>query len=200
MSPWFGEAEVDPATGTCDAPEVVLLSEVMKMPHGKTLIPFVCAALVAAVVLSTPAAHAGSFGDGVSLEEATPIHEILAEPDAWIGKEVRIEGGVLDVCPKAGCWIEVGEAGESIQIKVDDGVIVFPTDAKGHVASAQGTVEAIEMTREEYLAWLAHVAEEKGETFDEASAEIGEGPFRIFRIRGTGAEIEGVEAANAPAG
>lgn len=169
------------------------------MPRVKTLIPSVCAVLVAAFVLCPLAAHAGSFGEGVSLEEATPIAKILADPDAWIGKTVRIEGGVLDVCPRAGCWMEVGEAGESIQIKVDDGVIVFPTDAKGQVASAEGTVEAVEMTREDYVAWLAHVAEEKGEVFDEASAEIGDGPFRIIRIRGTGAEIEGFEESDAPA-
>lgn len=192
--------DVDPRAGTGGAPDVMLRPEVTRMPQRRTLVSCLCAVLVTAVVLWTPAAQGGSFGDGVSLEEATPIHEIMADPDAWVGKEVRIEGGVLDVCPKAGCWIEVGDPGESIQIKVDDGVIVFPTDAKGQIASAQGTVEAVEMTREEYVAWLAHVAEEKGEVFDEASAEIGDGPYRIIRIRGTGAEIEGVETPAAPAG
>lgn len=148
--------------------------------------------LVAVAALIVPAVYGGSFGEGVTIEETTPVHEILADPDAWIGKTVRVEGGVLDVCPKAGCWMEIGEAGESIQIKVDDGVIVFPTDAKGHVASAEGTVEAVEMTREEYVEWLEHVAEEKGEEFDEDTLELGDGPYRLIRIRGTGAEIDGV--------
>ena len=80
--------------------------------------------------------------------------------------------------------------GESIQIKVDDGVIVFPTDAKGRIAAAQGEVEAIEMTREKYVGWLAHAAEEKGEEFDAETADIGDGPYRIIRIKGTGARIE----------
>ncbi len=142
------------------------------------------------IPITATAAEAEIYGAGVDIEEATPILDIVADPDAFIGKTVRIEGTVLDVCPKKGCWIEVGAGGETIQVKVEDDVIVFPATAKGRIADAQGEVEAIEMSRERYLAWLAHVAEEKGEEFDPASVEIGEGPYRILRIRGTGARIE----------
>ncbi|MEM7356443.1 MAG: DUF4920 domain-containing protein [Acidobacteriota bacterium] len=135
-------------------------------------------------------AEAEVYGDAIDEAEPTPIAKILADPDAFLGKTVRIEGGILDVCPKKGCWIEIGDAEHHIQLKVDDDVIVFPTDAKGRVAAAQGEVEALELTREKYLGWLAHRAEEMGRAFDAASAEIGEGPYRIIRIRGTGAEIE----------
>ncbi len=156
------------------------------------------AAVLTAAGLSISAAAAAAeteiYGEGVDVERATPILEILADPDAFLGKTVRIEGTVLDVCPKKGCWIEVGAAGESIQVKVDDDVIVFPTAAKGHIAAAQGTVEAIEMTRDRYLAWLGHLAEEKGESFDAENADIGDGPYRLIRIRGTGARIRGTGA------
>ncbi len=135
------------------------------------------------------AADVEIYGDGVKLEEATPIAKILADPDSYVGKTVRVDGGVLDVCPRKGCWIEVGDEGESIRIKVDDGVIVFPAAAQGKIAAAQGEVEAIDMTREKYLGWLAHLAEEKGETFDADSADLGDGPFRLIRIRGTGARF-----------
>lgn len=138
----------------------------------------------------TISAEPAKYGGGVELEESTSIAALLADPDAYLGKTVRVEGGVLDVCPRKGCWIEIGEAEQNIQIKVDDGVIVFPTSARGKIAAAQGVVEAIEMTREKYIGWLAHVAEEKGEPFDAATAEVGDGPYRIIRIRGTGAEID----------
>jgi hypothetical protein len=130
------------------------------------------------------------FGSGVSLEKATPIHAILADPDAYLGKTVRIEGGVLDVCPAKGCWIEIGDQDDKIQVKVEDDVIVFPADAKGRIAAAQGQVEAVEMSREQYVAWLAHLAEERGEELDEETTDLGDGPFRLIRIRGTGARIE----------
>lgn len=136
------------------------------------------------------AEEAEIYGAGVDLEEVTPIADILGDPDAYLGKTVRIEGGVLDVCPMKGCWIEVGGEDQKIRVKVDDGVIVFPADARGRIAAAQGTVEALELSREDYVRWLAHLAEEKGESFDAESLELGEGPFRLVQIRGTGARIE----------
>ena len=136
------------------------------------------------------AAEATVYGDGVDIAQATSIGEILADPGAYLGKTVLIEGGVLDVCPKKGCWIEIGEAEDHIQLIVDDDVIVFPVDAKGRFAAAQGKVEAIELTREKYLGWLAHRAEVKGEAFDPESVDLGDLPFRIIRIRGSGARIE----------
>ncbi len=147
------------------------------------------------LVSADAAAEAAVYGDDIDVAQATPIGKILADPDAYLGKTVRVEGGVLDVCPKKGCWIEIGNGEDHIQLKVDDDVIVFPADAKGRVAAAQGEVEAIELTREKYLGWLAHQAEEKGEDFDADSVELGDGPFRIIRIRGTGARIEAMPAA-----
>jgi hypothetical protein len=133
------------------------------------------------------AAEQQSFGAGVQVAETTSVAKILADPDAYVGKKVRIEGKVTDVCPMAGCWMEMDEGGKTIKVKVDDGVIVFPAAAKGQPAVAEGVVEAIPMTREKYVDWLAHLAEEKGEKFDPAT--VGDGPFRILQIKGTGAKI-----------
>lgn len=160
------------------------------------VLPTLLAVLAASLLLPAVAlAEAEVYGEGVEPLEATPIGKILADPDAFIGKTVRIEGGVLDVCPKKGCWIEIGDAEDHIQLKVDDDVIVFPVDAKGRFAAAQGEVEALELTRERYLGWLAHRAEEKGEAFDAEAVDLGDGPFRILRIRGTGARIEAASSA-----
>ena len=149
--------------------------------------------LLPVVVGADGATKGESYGNGVSLTETTSIREILARPDDFVGKTVRIEGPVLDVCPMKGCWMELGAAqGDgtaSLRVKVDDGVITFPVTAKGKLAVAEGKVEALPMSREQYVGWLAHLAEERGETFDPAS--VGEGPFCILQIHGTGAKIEG---------
>lgn len=146
--------------------------------------------LLGLLAVAAPAARAAEYGKGVKVAEATPIAKILADPDAYVGKTVRIEGKVLDVCPMAGCWMELAEEGgkEKLKVKVDDGVIVFPMTAVGKLAVAEGTLEAIPMTREKYVEWLKHLAEEKGETFDAAS--VGEGPFRILQLKGTGARVD----------
>ena len=67
-------------------------------------------------------------------------------------------------------------------------MIVFPVTAKGRLAVAEGVLEAIPMTRESYVGWMAHLAEERGQTFDASS--VGDGPFRILQLKGTGARIE----------
>ncbi len=125
----------------------------------------------------------------MTLPETTSLAKILADPDAYVGKKVRIEGRVADVCPMKGCWMELSEekGGSKLRVKVDDGVIVFPVTAKGKLAVAEGVVEAIPMTRERYVAWLEHLAEERGQKLDPAT--VGSGPYRILQIRGTGARI-----------
>jgi hypothetical protein len=149
--------------------------------------------LFLSLVLLVPAyaADGTSFGEGVTLAETTSVAKILADPDAYVGKKVRIEGKVLDVCPMKGCWLELaeGEGTQSVRFQVEDDVIVFPVTAKGKLAVAEGIVEAIPMTRDRYVAWLEHQAEERGQKLDPAT--VGEGPFRIIQIKGTGAKIEG---------
>ena len=75
-----------------------------------------------------------------------------------------------------------------IQVKVDDGVIVFPLEAVGRQAAAEGKVEILDLSRDQYEAWLRHAAEETGKEFD--PSQVGEGPYRIVRLRGLGAEIQ----------
>ena len=60
---------------------------------------------------------------------------------------MRVEGVVTDVCTMMGCWMGLAPTdapkGQAILIKVDDGVIVFPTSARGKRATAQGVVERV---------------------------------------------------------
>lgn len=131
-----------------------------------------------------------TIGAGVTLEEATPIATILAGPMAWKGREVRVEGEVTGVCTKKGCWMDLSDAeGNTLKVRVEDGVLVFPEDAEGLRASAEGTVSVQEMDRERYLGWQQHLASDRGETFDEST--LGEGPYLLVEIAGTGARVEG---------
>lgn len=144
-------------------------------------------------LLATSSLWAGtqSYGAGVKEAETTSVAKIMADPDAYVGKTVRIEGKVTDVCPMKGCWMELEEKGgaDRMRVRVEDGVIVFPVDAKGKSAVAEGKLEAISMDREQYVGWLQHLAEEQGKTFD--ASTVGDGPFRIFELRATGAKVEG---------
>jgi RecJ-like exonuclease len=109
------------------------------------------------------------LGKGVDLETVTPIKALLTEPGKHLGKEVRIEGEITQVCQMAGCWIMVKDSSsdEPIMVKVDDGVIVFPKDGAGKKITAQGKLEKVA---------------------DEAQEEAGS--KSPYRIKGSGAILQ----------
>jgi hypothetical protein len=147
--------------------------------------------LAAALLLLAPLAAAGApvrVGAEITVAEATPMADILLSPSDYAGKTVRVEGEVRGVCTRMGCWMDIADqAGNRIRIQVEDGVMVFPSDATGRPAVAQGTVTVEELSREQYVAWKRHLAEEGAAPFDEAT--VGEGPFRVVQIAGTGARV-----------
>jgi len=64
--------------------------------------------------------------DGITLEESTPIAEIVAAPDDFEGKLVQIEGLTVEVCSSQGCYVKIqDEAKNSLMLKVTDGVVDF---------------------------------------------------------------------------
>ena len=130
----------------------------------------------------------GKYGSEVTLEEKTNISDILNSPEDYLDKKVLVEGEVLDVCQKMGCWMELqsDSEGEKIKIKVKDGEIIFPVEAKGQTALVEGTVYKIELTQEEATEYLEHVAEEQNQEFKPSTVT---GPMTIYQIKGLGAEI-----------
>ncbi len=139
-----------------------------------------------AVTPVTAPAPGKTFGAGVSVAEVTSISTILATPDAFKGKTVKVEGMVTDVCPKRGCWFEMaGEGtGQKLKFKVVDGEMVFPVDSKGMYAQAQGQVSVKELSLEESKQHAEYEAKEYGKPYDPASVTK---PTLIVRLDGTGA-------------
>jgi len=156
---------------------------------------------IAAVPVS--AGDSGTYGDGVTLEEAVPIDTLIANADDYVGQKVRVDGVITGVCKKRGCWMQVTnpESGNGVRIKVEDGVIVFPYTSMGHEAQAEGVFEAIKLTPEQIEARtaVAH-GHEPGEACDKDGTE-GDGTGAgcdapavgeyVYMINGTGAVIKG---------
>ena len=128
------------------------------------------------------------YGAGVTLADNTVVSQILANPEAWAGKRVRVEGEVADVCQMAGCWMEVtgDQPGKKIKFKVTDGAIVFPKDAAGKHAVAEGTVRLIPLSLEQTRKVKQHEADEQGKPFDPASVTA---PETLVRLDGIGAVL-----------
>jgi len=128
------------------------------------------------------------LGNEISLTEKTKISDILADPESYLDQVVLVEGEVLEVCPKMGCWMELKSEteGEKIKVKVKDGEIVFPVEAVGSNALVEGKVYKLELTQEEAAEYFEHVAEESGKEFDPSTIT---GPVTLYQIKGLGAEI-----------
>lgn len=140
------------------------------------------------VACSQKTSTAEKYGAALTLDEQTKVSAILAAPESYLGKKVLIEGQVLEVCAKAGCWLEIAgdQAEQKIKVKVNDGEIVFPMTAKGQTAKVEGEVYKIELSAEEALGYQQHLAEEQGVAFDSTSVS---GPMTIYQIKGLAAEI-----------
>jgi len=98
-------------------------------------------AILVPFLMAAPA-FAQQFGEPLALKDATPISAILADPAALQGELVQVKGTIVDVCPKAGCWVVIRETGADRQItfKVEDGAMVFTPGLKGREITAEGTV------------------------------------------------------------
>lgn len=128
------------------------------------------------------------YGKKLSQTESVLISKILDNPKQYEGKLVRVEGLVTGVCAHRGCWINLAgdKPGKKLRFKVRDGVITFPMTEKGNYAVAEGVVRVNKLSLKQTRNFLAHLAKEKGEKFDES--KITE-PRTIVSLDGRGAVI-----------
>ena len=141
------------------------------------------------VLLLAATAVADTYGKALSASQPVKVSELIASPDKYVGKIVKVEGLVTEVCAKRGCWMNLAGDKEfqTIRIKVDDGVIVFPLSAKGKKAAAEGTFTKIELSKEQTLEYKKHMAEEANAPFDPKSVSSG---MTIDQVKGVGATIQ----------
>ena len=149
----------------------------------------VLAAAVVALGTTTAQAQGKNYGKQLTLKEKTPISAILKDPKAYNGKRVQVEGTIVEVCEERGCWIKIAsdKPFESIRFKVEDGVIVFPLDAKGKMALAEGVVKVSTLTRAQQVAQIMEMAKERKTAPD--TSKVKEGAIDI-QIMGEGARVK----------
>ena len=112
---------------------------------------FVAVALIA-LAAGLQAAET-TYGAGVKLAAATPIKDLYASPEKFVGKTLRVDGVVTSVCTEMGCWLAIGAADnpdQAVRFQADhDGKIVFPITLKGKPASAEGVFVKIDASNKE---------------------------------------------------
>ncbi|WP_244390301.1 MULTISPECIES: DUF4920 domain-containing protein [unclassified Pseudoalteromonas] len=142
--------------------------------------------MIATIGLSSAAAE--QFGKPVDNTNRLKISTIMAAPDNYLDQPITIEGTVVGVCAKRGCWMTIAsdKRFENLQIKVNDGDMVFPMTAKGSKAIATGKLNKIQLNLDRTKALLAHRAQQAGNEFDENTVTE---PMAIYQLVPTGVEI-----------
>jgi hypothetical protein len=144
--------------------------------------------LLVLVALVTAAAGEIKLGKPFTIDEFIGIDKLMTHADRYVGRVVQVKGTVRDVCRAMGCWMELADiqSGKHIRVKVRDGEIVFPKEAIGKTAIAEGTLEQVKLTREQAVAQAKHEAEANGRKFDPESISAD---VTYYQIKGTGAVI-----------
>ena len=170
----------------------------------RTLILLTALAILGPTITGAGVPEGKVYGEGVTIATPVDMKTLMADPDAYVGKKVRVDGVITAVCKKRGCWMQITNAeGEGLRVKVEDGVIVFPYTSMGHKAAAEGVFEAIKLTPEQIEARKAQAAKEHAASHAEGeSCEKDGSPAKaagcdapvvadtIFMLRGTGAVIQ----------
>ena len=148
---------------------------------------FIPAVFCAVLVLQ--AADTRHYGQPMTLKEETRISEILASPEKFKGKRVRVRGVVTDACAERGCYLNLkgDKKFQELMFKVDDGVIVFPASVLGSEAIAEGIVSLQVFSEKEQREMCPIEAKALNRKFDPAKIK---GPMKVIRLDGLGAEIK----------
>ena len=151
-----------------------------------------CVSLMIAAGCAAPRTH---FGEPMRLASTQPltVGHILADPEHYDGRYVRVHGTITVLCAHSGCWMKLAHNAKDER----EGLIVLftydrekyrlPPEAKGHAAVVEGTVviaETPEATRR-------HRAEEQGMSAEEVAKIVG--PERSVRLKCPAATVFGVK-------
>ena len=142
--------------------------------------------IAAAAPVAAGAPEGRVFGGGLTIEQATPISTLLAAPQDYAGKVIRIEGVITEVCARHGDWLKVAtpRSGSGILVKVDGTEISFPPDCVTRLISVEGVFEA---GRDETAA--ARLDLHEGEDSPHVCAAMTREGIHFY-LRATGAVIQ----------
>jgi len=79
-----------------------------------------------------------SFGQPITQAQFTPIGNILAKPEQFAGKTVKVQGQITDECPSGG-WFFLTDQTGLIYVNLHPSYFAIP-QVRGRQAVAQGSV------------------------------------------------------------
>jgi len=128
------------------------------------------------------------YGAKISLSNYLELSEIMKDPEQYVGKRVLVEGKVVMICARKGCWmdIESNKTNEVVHINIPSDMFTFTMSAQDREVHIEGIMERKDMSKEEAITWYANKAEDAGLKFDPKTVT---GPESVYLINAIGAEL-----------
>lgn len=89
-----------------------------------------------------------------------PLEEIASDGEAYLGRSVRVDARVSEVCQKKGCFFIVQQGQSALRISFKDYGFFVPTDVGGKRVALIGEVVTRKLSQDE----ANHYAEDLGKT------------------------------------
>lgn len=156
----------------------------------KTIATILCGGLF---LLGGCAGKATNFGEPLTLSafSTVSVGRVLAQPEKYEGKRIRVSGVVDSVCAARGCWLRLADepGGETLFVKFNcpiEGRLI-PMEATGHKAYIEGILEISRHSE----AQRRHLAEDAGQSPDQIAKIVG--PEKVLKLNAPAARIVGLE-------
>ena len=113
------------------------------------------------------------------------LAKVLAEPDKYAARMVRVEGVIVRSCKMEGCWAELApdKNGKSVRVRMKDHAFFIPLDAAGSFARAEGVFRVKTLSKAE----VDHMIADDGAKFENRNTD---GSVTEVSFEATGIELK----------
>jgi hypothetical protein len=81
------------------------------------------------------------FGEPIAADvPVVRLGQIVAAPEQYAGRAIRIEGTAVAVCQRGGCWTAIRDDATLALVRMHGHSFFLPRDIAGHRLLVQGTV------------------------------------------------------------
>lgn len=139
-----------------------------------SIVPVSCA--------SSASSEVQHYGAAVPESKPLPVETVLADPQIYDGRELVLEGRVVEVCPVKGCWMTFASGERSLRVTFLDYAFFVPKDCAGATAVCGGRFAIREVPADE----ARHYLEDAGRHAE--AAQITE-PVRSYTFVASGVRL-----------
>jgi len=108
-------------------------------------------------------------GATVGKAKKVSLAKVMANPNKYAGKMVRVEGIIVRSCKMEGCWMELAPSPEakSVRVKMKDHAFFIPLNSAGAAAQAEGVFAVKTLSKAE----VDHLINDDGAKFENRNAD-----------------------------